>query len=117
MPQIYIIDENPTSRKSLEERLRREGFPVVAVASLEQLAPPNGQSAAARPLKLRELERLAIEEALRQTNGNRTHAARLLGISLRKLQYRLKEYGLNLPTPSQAARRESWPTNSPAGSH
>mgnify|MGYP001277168026 CR=1 FL=1 len=117
MPQIYIIDENPTSRKNLEERLRREGFPVVAVASLEQLVPSNGQSAAARPLKLRELERLAIEEALRQTNGNRTHAARQLGISLRKLQYRLKEYGLNLPAPSPGAQRESWQAGKLTGSH
>ena len=34
----------------------------------------------------------AIRRALRATDGNRTHAARQLGISLRKLQYRLKEY-------------------------
>lgn len=38
------------------------------------------------------IERNAIEEALRAHNGNRTHAARQLGISLRKLQYRVKEY-------------------------
>ncbi len=46
----------------------------------------------ARPMRLKEIERIAIEDALRANGGNRTHTARQLGISLRKLQYRLKEY-------------------------
>ncbi len=50
--------------------------------------------ASARPLRWKEIERAAIEDALHANGGNRTHAARQLGISLRKLQYRLKEYGL-----------------------
>jgi DNA-binding NtrC family response regulator len=43
----------------------------------------------------REIERKAIEEALALHHGNRTHAAKHLGISLRKLQYRLREYGMS----------------------
>jgi two-component system response regulator AtoC len=35
-----------------------------------------------------------IRDALAAANGNRTHAARLLGISHRALLYKLKEYGL-----------------------
>jgi len=35
-----------------------------------------------------------IRRALRQTGGNRTHAARLLEISHRALLYKLKDYGL-----------------------
>ncbi len=50
--------------------------------------------AAAGTLNVHELERKAIEEALRLHGGNRTRAARELGISLRTLQYRLKEFGL-----------------------
>jgi two-component system response regulator FlrC len=42
------------------------------------------------PLELGALERLAIETALRQARGNRTHAARLLGISLRTLRNKLR---------------------------
>ena len=43
-------------------------------------------------LDLKELERAAIAEALRVTDGHRRDAAEVLGISLRTLQYRLKEY-------------------------
>jgi two-component system response regulator FlrC len=42
------------------------------------------------PIDLGQLERLAITEALRRVNGNRTHAARLLGISLRTLRNKLR---------------------------
>jgi two-component system response regulator FlrC len=42
------------------------------------------------PLALADLERMAILEALRRVNGNRTHAARLLGISLRTLRNKLR---------------------------
>jgi DNA-binding NtrC family response regulator len=43
---------------------------------------------------LKELERVAIEDALRNAGGDRKTAAQLLGISLRTLQYRIREYGL-----------------------
>jgi two-component system, NtrC family, response regulator AtoC len=59
------------------------------VASSELPIPRTGGS---RPAAWKAIERKAIEEALRAHDGNRTHAARQLGISLRKLQYRLKEY-------------------------
>ncbi len=39
-----------------------------------------------------EMERKLIITTLEQTNGNRTHAARLLGISLRTLRNKLREY-------------------------
>jgi two-component system response regulator FlrC len=42
------------------------------------------------PLALADLERIAILEALRRVGGNRTHAARLLGISLRTLRNKLR---------------------------
>jgi DNA-binding NtrC family response regulator len=44
------------------------------------------------PIDLGSLERLAIQEALRRENGNRTRAARVLGISLRTLRNKLREY-------------------------
>ncbi|MBN2491584.1 MAG: sigma-54-dependent Fis family transcriptional regulator [Planctomycetes bacterium] len=46
------------------------------------------------PRVLAEIEREAILAALARCGGNRTHAARALGISRRKLLYRLREYGV-----------------------
>jgi DNA-binding NtrC family response regulator len=43
-------------------------------------------------LTLRELEQQYILQTLGSVGGNRTQAARLLGISLRCLQYKLKAY-------------------------
>lgn len=43
---------------------------------------------------LKTVEKIAIENALSKTNGNRKKAAEILGISLRSLQYKIKEYGL-----------------------
>ncbi len=41
------------------------------------------------------IEREFIRKALAETGGNRTHAAQLLEISLRSLQYKVKEYDLD----------------------
>ncbi|MFO0416690.1 MAG: sigma-54-dependent transcriptional regulator [Pseudomonadota bacterium] len=40
------------------------------------------------------LERKLIEQALKRTDGNRTHAAKLLNISHRNLLYKIKQHGL-----------------------
>jgi DNA-binding NtrC family response regulator len=45
---------------------------------------------------LEDLERAAVEQALVQHHGNRTHAARTLGISVRTLQRKLKAWGMPL---------------------
>jgi DNA-binding NtrC family response regulator len=70
-------------------------------ASLSERLPPG------LPLDLTELERLAIHEALHRVGGNRTRAARLLGIGLRTLRNRLRvwretEAGLRLPPDPEA---------------
>src|SRR5690348_4220377 len=43
---------------------------------------------------LEEMERSMVELAMRQANGNQTHAARLLDISRDALRYKLKKFGL-----------------------
>jgi DNA-binding NtrC family response regulator len=43
---------------------------------------------------IRQLERMHVENTLALTDGNRTHAAVMLGISLRTLRNRIREYGL-----------------------
>ena len=44
---------------------------------------------------LTEIERDAIRDALAKTGGNKTQAAKLLGIGLRTLHRKVKEYGIN----------------------
>jgi two-component system response regulator HydG len=44
---------------------------------------------------LKEVEKAMILRTLEETDGNRTHAAKILGISRRTLQLKLKEYGIN----------------------
>jgi two-component system response regulator PilR (NtrC family) len=43
---------------------------------------------------LNRLERQAILEALQKTEGNRTAAARLLGVTFRSMRYRLERLGI-----------------------
>lgn len=47
---------------------------------------------------LREMEKNLIFKALEQTNGNRTHAAKILGISIRTLRNKLNEYKDTFPS-------------------
>jgi transcriptional regulator with PAS, ATPase and Fis domain len=51
--------------------------------------------------KLADIQRQHIEKALELTNGNRTHAAKILGIGLRTLQRKLKAYALQSYSPTK----------------
>jgi two-component system, NtrC family, response regulator AtoC len=77
--------------------IRREHLPetVTAPASSPQ-ASADRANVRAKGVKtaMAELERAAIEEALRAEGGNRTRAARQLGISLRSLLYKIDKYGV-----------------------
>jgi DNA-binding NtrC family response regulator len=53
-----------------------------------------GAGQAGPSMTMDEIERRAILEALEKTEGNRTQAAEMLGIGLRTLQRKLKEYRL-----------------------
>jgi DNA-binding protein Fis len=43
---------------------------------------------------MREMEKSLIIETLNQVEGNRTHAAKMLGISIRTLRNKINEYHL-----------------------
>jgi DNA-binding NtrC family response regulator len=58
-------------------------------------------------LSLREVERRYILRTLQRVKGNRTEAARVLGISIRCLQYKLKAYVEDTKTPPVAAMKMS----------
>jgi DNA-binding NtrC family response regulator len=58
-----------------------------AATPLSQFVVPTGSP-------IRELERVHLEKTLAMTQGNRTQAAELLGISIRTMRNRIREYGL-----------------------
>jgi transcriptional regulator with GAF, ATPase, and Fis domain len=57
-------------------------------------SPRRDRSLAGRMLK--EIEKEAIEQTLRQVTSHREQAAKLLGISPRALRYKIKEYGISI---------------------
>jgi DNA-binding NtrC family response regulator len=71
---------------------------TIEVSELPEFLRAHDQNATTftvRPgMSLAEVEKLHIRQTLRQVTANREAAAKLLGISRRSLQYKLKEYGL-----------------------
>ncbi|MEK7678448.1 MAG: helix-turn-helix domain-containing protein, partial [Verrucomicrobiota bacterium] len=70
--------------------------PAPSVAGPAVTVPAAGPAAASASgfTSLGELEKQHIFAALEQTKGNRTQAAKLLGISIRTLRNKLHEYGV-----------------------
>ncbi len=88
-------------RRRLEERPQRvEVIEVGPGSALSPAAPVEAEPAPEaevlyRPgMTMAEVERAAIEAALRETKGNRRRAAEVLGIGERTLYRKLKEYAL-----------------------
>ncbi len=89
---------NVRELKNLCERLtilcsaRREPLGVENLPLETRAKSPAKAVASAAPLSLEETERDLIVKALEQCGGNRTHAARLLGITRYTLLYRMKKH-------------------------
>ena len=69
-----------------------EDLPPQAPVETPVLATDTMMDAGGHVLRLDQLEKRAIQAALRQTAGNRTQAALALGISIRTLRNKLQEY-------------------------
>jgi two-component system, NtrC family, response regulator AtoC len=70
---------------------------AITLAAMSQSVPVPTISAEIIPIY--ELEKQHILQALDRCNGNRTHAARKLGISIRTLRNKLHEYGVTSTVP------------------
>src|SRR5437016_8132544 len=85
-------------RRRLEERPQRveviEVGPGAAVATVDAEPVPEGHVVYRAGMTMADVERAAIEAALKETRGNRRRAADVLGIGERTLYRKLKEYAL-----------------------
>ena len=74
-------------------------------ASLPDHARSDRQADTAQPRTLAEIEKEAVLAALERNQGDRRRTAAELGISLRTLQYRLKDYGMVRPGPESGEEK------------
>jgi len=80
------------------------GYPEPTVGGM-RLGP---RRPAQKDSSLREVERDVILRTLELCDGNRTHASERLGISIRTLRNRLREYrdqGVEIPQPGAPGKR------------
>ncbi|WP_321473335.1 sigma-54 dependent transcriptional regulator [uncultured Paludibaculum sp.] len=82
----------PGNVRELENMMERMAILCDDLVEADDL--PITADGPARPVLFKEIERQAILDALDANAGNRTKTAQQLGISLRTLQYRLKDYGI-----------------------
>lgn len=94
--RAVALAEAPERIDAADLRLRPDDSPVLHAAAATAAAPGSGL-AGRTPLQdyLDRCERETLELALAQTRGNRTQAAKLLGITFRSMRYRLARLGMN----------------------
>jgi DNA-binding NtrC family response regulator len=90
--QVLVGYNWPGNVRELENLMER--MAILCEETVEADDLPITATGPARPTLFKDIERQAILDALAANEGNRTRTARQLGISLRTLQYRLKEYGI-----------------------
>lgn len=86
--RVLTLNQVPTIDASCFD-MELDGFagpPVSARASVAAGAPAG--------MPIWQVEKQHLEKTLALTDGNRTHAAEMLGISLRTLRNKIREYGL-----------------------
>jgi len=83
------LDDQPRRVEVIEVPGRRDPLDPVEVGS-----EPEGPVVYRPGMSMAEIERAAIEGALKETKGNRRRAAEVLGIGERTLYRKLKEYAL-----------------------
>jgi hypothetical protein len=89
-PELMVVD--PALVADEREALVRHAEPLGCIV----IAGPRSSLGVRIPgSTIRELERYAIVETLRSVGGSTSKAAKVLGISVRKIQYRLRDWKLS----------------------
>jgi DNA-binding NtrC family response regulator len=82
-------------KNAIERAVLISSEPVLTIqdfSSEEIMDPEEHLAEESSTLSLRKMEKKLIFKALEKTDGNRTHAAKILGISIRTLRNKLSEY-------------------------
>ena len=95
LERAVALAENPALIEASDLRLTVDDHPVTQAAA-SGVSADAGTLAGRTPLQdfLDRSERETLELALAQTRGNRTQAAKLLGITFRSMRYRLERLGM-----------------------
>ena len=95
LERAMALADNPARIEVSDLRLTVDDNPVTQAAATST-PTGSGTLAGRTPLQdfLDRAERETLELALAQTRGNRTQAAKLLGITFRSMRYRLERLGL-----------------------
>ncbi len=98
LERAMALAESPDSITAADLRLTVEANPVTKAAQAEAASATTGGLAGRVPLQdfLDRCERETLDLALAQTRGNRTQAAKLLGITFRSMRYRLERLGMRI---------------------
>jgi nitrogen regulation protein NR(I) len=103
--RVLLFADGPSiTAKDLPDPVRQGSgtpAPALSAAPLEAATGEGGLKDIVR-MKAAELEKDLITKALEETGGNVTRAARLLQISRKSLQTKMKEFGLRDTTPPDA---------------
>jgi two-component system response regulator FlrC len=78
--------------------------PELLLLDMEMTGGPSASAARLVGMTVKELEERLIDQTLHHVNQNRTHAAEMLGISIRTLRNKLREYRQNEDDPPAAAQ-------------
>ncbi len=94
--RLVVLSVGPrVSADDVERELKRPAGTIgFTLASPNAPAAKEESSVIALDAAVQKAERRALEKALRSANGNRAVAARLLGISVRSLYYKLEQHQL-----------------------
>jgi DNA-binding NtrC family response regulator/tetratricopeptide (TPR) repeat protein len=102
MERVALLTDIPlvtASRLELPVPPARSGSPRRDPEAM----PPRGEDAKSLDHAVERAERARIHEALRETEGNISHAAERLGVTRNTLRYRLQKYNVRSPAPTERA--------------
>nr|WP_321984942.1 sigma-54 dependent transcriptional regulator [uncultured Lichenicoccus sp.] len=107
MHRAVLLSEGSLINAAVLDMPAERAVEPAASSAAHNAAPPDGRENAVCSLvgrRMEDVEQALIIETLNHTLGNRTHAATMLGISIRALRNKLRDYvGQGLPVPPPQA--------------